>query len=298
MPPRTGARRPQGTAADPPANVPAGPTITASSREYARGLAGGLLISLPMLYTMEMWWAGFLATPVRLLAGLVATFGLLILYNFFSGLRRDAGIVEIAIDSVEEMGLGLLGAAGLLWLIGRIDASMETMEIVGKIVVEGMVMSIAVSVGTAQLGGNAAEDDQEQPGYRDHEPWRHLALAACGALLVAANVAPTEEIQVLGAELPLAKLLGIATLSFLIGAVILHYSDFTSSVSGRDAGVMAVVRGTTQSYAVALLLSAAVLWFFGRFNDESAAAVCAQTIVLGFAAMLGASAGRLLLQPG
>ena len=82
-----------------------------------------------------------------------------------------------------------------------------------------------------------------------------------------------------------------------VGAIILHYSGFTASVAGSEAGVAAVIRSTTQSYAVALLVSAAVLWFYGRFTGESAVAASAQTIVLGFAAMLGASAGRLLLEP-
>lgn len=269
-----------------------------SLREYARGLAGGLLFSLPILYTMEMWWSGFLATPVRLLAGLGATFFLLSLYNLYAGLREDAGFVEILIDSVEEMGLGLVCAASLLWLLGRIDFAMESLEIAGKIVVEGLVMSIGVSVGTAQLGGDRDSEDQgSAAAFRTLEPWGHLALAACGAVLFAANVAPTEEIVVLGAELPVAAVLGIAALSFILGGVILHYSDFASSVSVRDTGFFVAFRGTTQTYAVALVVSAALLWFFGRFSDETAAMICAQTVVLAFAAMLGASAGRLLLQP-
>jgi len=276
---------------------PAHPSTAESLREYARGIAGGLLFSLPILYTMEMWWTGFLASPLRLLAGLVATFCLLILYNLFAGLRREANLAEILIDSVEEMGLGLVAATFLLWLIDRINLSMEPLEITGKIVAEGLVMSIGVSVGTAQFGKQAESREESLPGYRQHEPWRHLALSACGAVLFAANVAPTEEIMVLGAELPLSGLLSVVALSLLIGAVIMHYSDFTSSVAGADAGVGAVVRSTTQSYAVALLVSAALLWFFGRFDGESMGAITAQTVVLGFASMLGASAGRLLLQP-
>lgn len=274
-----------------------GSNTAQSLREYARGLAGGLLFSLPILYTMEMWWSGFLATPMRLLAGLAATFCLLILYNLFAGLRCDASPAEILIDSVEEMGLGIIAAALLLWLLDRINLSMEPLEIVGKIVTEGLVMAIGVSVGTAQLGGSMNAEEGALPAYRQQEPWRHLALAACGAVLLAANVAPTEEIMMLGAELSLQGLLGLAMLSIAVGAIILHYSGFTASVAGSEAGVAAVVRSTTQSYAVALLVSAAVLWFYGRFTGESAVAASAQTIVLGFAAMLGASAGRLLLEP-
>ena len=47
----------------------------------------------------------------------------------------------------------------------------------------------------------------------------------------------------------------------------------------------------------ALLVAAGLLWFYGRFTDITILAMCTQTVVLGFAAMLGASAGRLLLQP-
>lgn len=246
---------------------------------------------------MEMWWAGFLGTPSRLLAGLGATFLLLILYNLYAGLRRDARAAEILIDSVEEMGIGLVGAALLLWLLDRVNPAMEPLEVVGKIVVEGMVMSIGVSVGTAQLGGRNNSDQGAAPAYRDHEPWRHLSLGACGAVLFASNVAPTDEIVLLAAELPIHNLLGIAVVSFVFGAIILHHSEFTSSVSGRETGHIAAIRGTSQSYAIALTVSAGLLWFFGRFTGESITSMCSQTIVLAFAGMLGASAGRLLLQP-
>ena len=276
---------------------PAHPAVSESLREYARGLAGGLLFSLPMLYTMEIWWTGFLASPLRLMAGLAATFGLLILYNLFAGLRQDASFAEVLIDSVEEMGLGLACSALLLWLLGRIEPAMNLPEIIGKIVAEGLVMAIGFSIGTAQLGGQAKPEGASQPGYREVEPWRHLALAACGAIVFGANVAPTEEIVTLGQEMSLPGLISLIVLSLLVGAMILHYSDFIASAANRDVGVASVVMSTTSIYAVALLTSAGMLWFFGRFDDEAPGMMGAQTVVLGFAAMLGAAAGRLLLEP-
>jgi len=44
--------------------------IKKSIQEYARGIAGGMMFSLPLLYTMEMWWSGFILHPLRL-AGLM-----------------------------------------------------------------------------------------------------------------------------------------------------------------------------------------------------------------------------------
>src|SRR5687768_18331824 len=82
--------------------------VSKSVKEYARGLAGGLLFSLPLLYTMEMWQTGFSVGPIRLLIGLGATLAVLMAYNFYAGIRRDTTFAEIVIDSVEELGLALL----------------------------------------------------------------------------------------------------------------------------------------------------------------------------------------------
>jgi len=50
------------------------------------------------------------------------------------------------------------------------------------------------------------------------------------------------------------------------------------------------------TYAIALFASAAILWFFGRFDGIAPIICLSETVVLGFTATLGASAGRLLLQ--
>lgn len=132
-------------------------SLTKSLQEYLRGIAGGLLFSLPLLYTMEVWWAGFTTHPLPMLIYVLATFTLLLGYNRYAGLRRSASPVEVAIDSVEEMGLGLVIAAVVLWLLGQIAADMPFSEIAGKIIVEAMTVAIGVSIGTAQLGGAEGE---------------------------------------------------------------------------------------------------------------------------------------------
>jgi uncharacterized membrane protein len=81
-------------------------TINESLREYARGGVGGLLFSLPLLYTMEVWDAGVIFDAPRLIIYSGVTFVLLLGYNRYAGLRHDASYTEVAIDSVEEIGLG------------------------------------------------------------------------------------------------------------------------------------------------------------------------------------------------
>jgi uncharacterized membrane protein len=55
------------------------------------------------------------------------------------------------------------------------------------------------------------------------------------------------------------------------------------------------LRYSVVGYALALAVSAAVLWLFGRFDDVSVATMARQTVVLGFPAALGAAAARLIL---
>jgi putative integral membrane protein (TIGR02587 family) len=275
------------------------PPVSKSIREYARGMAGGLMFSLPLLYTMEVWWAGFVAEPLRLILYVAATFVLLLGYNHYAGLHSDASWTEVVIDSVEEMGLGLVVAAIVLFLLGQLETDMHAYEIVGKVTIEAMTVAIGISVGTSQLGGG---DDTRTKGgaeasAKEEVTFRgQIVIAACGAMLFAANVAPTEEILMIASEARIPNVLGLAALSILLTGSILYYIEFTGA--GRFVladGVVSVLIGTIVTYAIALVVSAAVLWFFGRF-DHALITCVAQTVVLGLAASLGASAGRLLLQ--
>ncbi|CAN5712857.1 TIGR02587 family membrane protein [soil metagenome] len=274
-------------------------SLTESLQEYGRGVAGGLMFSLPLLYTMEVWWAGVIAHPYRLVGYVLATFVLLLGYNRYAGLRRDSSMTEVAIDSIEEMGIGLFLSAMLLFLLGRVTYEMSAIEIAGVIVVEAMTVAIGVSIGTAQLGAGGKED--EGLGGRSKKNEIHfggqLVFAFCGAVIFAANVAPTEEIAILAIETSWVRLMGLAIFSLLIAFLILHYSDFKGASDFVVADHPTVILlGTFVTYAVALSSSAMLLWLFGRFEGVTLFTALAHTVVLGVAATLGASAGRLLLQ--
>jgi putative integral membrane protein (TIGR02587 family) len=249
---------------------------------------------------MEMCWAGFLASPRRLVGAIAGTFVLLLGYNRYAGMHHDTSWAEIAIDSVEELGLGLIGAAFILWLLGRIEPGMPSSEIVGRVVVQGLAGAIGVSIGTAQLGGDDAFQDRpskkREAARQPRGIWSHLALAACGAVVVAGNVAPTDEIAILGAELAGWQLAALSAASLVMAAGVLHFSEFRGSVPHGESGWLGVLQSAVTTYAVAVVASFVLLWFFGRFSGTAPGIVVSETIVLGFAASLGASAGRLLLQ--
>lgn len=295
--------------------------ISKSLQEYARGVAGGLLFSMPLLYTMEVWWTGFLVPPWRLAVYVLGTFALLLGYNHYVGIREDSSFADVVIDSFEEMGIGFVVAAVVLWLLGQITVEMPADEVLGKIVIEAMTVAIGVSVGTAQLGGNgdtdkgmgdgAGENDEAEPSEKGKaEPGENalegqdtldiggqLVVALCGAVLFAANVAPTEEIVMIAVEVTAGRLIGLVVFSLVLAALVLYYSDFAGARQHvRFDRHHDVLVGSVITYAVALVASGLILWFFGRFDGHTPILCLAQAVVLGVPATLGASAGRLLLQ--
>jgi putative integral membrane protein (TIGR02587 family) len=289
------------------------PDVSHSLREYGRGIVGGLLFSLPLLYTMEVWWGGLAMRPGRQIVCVLATFVLLLGYNRYAGLRRDSSWAEVGIDSVEEMGLGLLLSAATLFLLGRVTAENSINEILGPVVLEAMIVAIGVSVGTAQLGGGSPEErsdmgmesgESRAAGRRgsrkesDEVSFEgQVVIAFCGAILFAANIAPTEEIVMVAVEASSWQLLGLALASLLLGGCTLYYSNFVGAERiVRTEGRLEVFRGTVVTYAVGVAASALILWFFGRFDGVAPITALSESVVLGLPATLGASAGRLLLQ--
>lgn len=277
--------------------------INESLKEYGRGITGGLLFSLPMLYTMELWWAGFLANPLQLIIYFIVGMFLLMIYNHYVGIRREHSIWEGFLESVEEMGMGILLTIFILWITGRITPIMPFNEISGKVLVEAVTVAIGISVGKSQLAGRSDEKKDKNKDDRLSQSkspniLRSSGIALCGAILIASNVAPTDEVMVIALETEIYKLLIISLLSIGIGGAVLYYLNFTGakSIVWHSRNHWNAVVGTIIMYAIALSSSAFMLWFFGRFGGLSLYGIVAETIVLAFPAALGASAGRLLIQ--
>lgn len=265
--------------------------ISETTKEYGRGIVGGLLFSLPLLYTMEVWWTGFIASPGKLLAFIVFTFLLLLGYNRHAGMRPDASLRDILHESVEDIALAFIVAFLFLLLISKVGFSMSFSEIAGKVIVESMIVAIGVSVGTAQLGQSPGEEGKKS---RDGGILQVIVLGVCGAALVSSSVAPTEEILQIAIISESVHLLLMILGSLIISAVILFYSDFkgTGPVEG---GFQKIFMHLIINYLIALIVSFMMLWFFGRINDYSLSLVIAEIVVLAIPASLGASAGRLLI---
>jgi putative integral membrane protein (TIGR02587 family) len=285
-------------------------------RSYLRAIGGGLLVGLPLLFTMEMWWHGFLIPPLKILALLAIGAAVVVGLNAISGFRQDRSLSDVLVDSVEAVGIGIVVAATVLLLLGRLDLGTALGDAVGKIALEAIPIAIGASIATAQFGGrgamrggavsmSGASSGGSNGTGGSPAPGRvggsdRLVIAAGGALVFALNIAPTEEPVILGIDAAWWLLLIVMAATYVVTLGIVFFAEFRGEHAyPQERGPLASPWAETLvAYVISLGVAFMLLWAFGRTDGNSAAAILGQTVMLGIVASFGAAVGRILLQGG
>ena len=146
----------------------------------------------------------------------------------------------------------------------------------------------------SQLGQR--DEEQEEEERRDTYAGE-LFLATVGALFLAFNVAPTEEIVLIAAMVTGWQALALVAVSLAIMHAFVYAVEFRGQAARHpEIGVWSeFLRVTVVAYALALLVCLYVLWSFGRSDGLAFGELLMQTVVLGFPAAVGAAAARLIL---
>ena len=118
-----------------------------------------------------------------------------------------------------------------------------------------------------------------------------------GALFLAFNVAPTEEMILIAFKMTPWHALFLVAFSILALHAFVYVLDFRGQENmpkgtSTAAGIMVYSIG---GYGIALLVSVYVLWTFGRIDGASLAQVAMMASVLGFPAALGAGSARIIV---
>lgn len=278
-------------------------SVQQSAQDLVRAVGGGLLIGLPLLFTMEMWWHGFLLPPVKILALLAVAFVIVIGYSALSGFRRDRTFVQLIVDSVETMGIAAVVATIALLALGRIGPEVGLRETVGKVALQMIPIAFGASLAATQMAAPGEDGDDAGSSAAARAAVGsvgRLFVAAGAALLFALNVAATEEPMLLGIEAGPWLLLAVMAGSYLVTLAIVFYADFRG---GRIAAVgEGVITGpfteTAVAYAISLVVSLLLLWSFGRTDGMGPSVIIGQVVMLAVVASFGAAAGRLLVGGG
>ena len=260
----------------------------------ARAFGGAIIFSLPMLMTMEMWALGFSLDRLRLALFVVAMIPLLIGLSHFGGFEPTFDWIDDAVDAFVALAVGFVASVTVLALFDEIGPEMSWDEIIGKIVLQAVPGSIGALLAEGQLGLRDAHAESEltDAGY-----WGHLFIMGVGALFLALNVAPTEEMILLAYKMSAWHALGLVLLSLTIMHAFVYAVGFRGQADvaeGTPRGSL-FLRYTLVGYVVALAISLCVLWVFGRSDATGAQHVLMAAIVLAFPGAIGAAAARLII---
>jgi putative integral membrane protein (TIGR02587 family) len=246
---------------------------------------------------MEMWDHAATLPQLKLLLMFGLAFVVVVGFNAVSGFRRERTWIELLIDAVQGFGLSIVIAAGMLYLLGRLEPELGLPTLAGRI----GLLSIPVAFGTA-LASTVLSEPEEGGGHEPVGPVGRLFVAAGGALYFALTVAPTAEVQLLGSEADVPLLLLVIASSLLISVAIV----FVVELPGGRGGWRVTARGdgpidhpvgeTIAAYVIALVMSFVLVFAFGLGDGLGLRALVGYVVMLGTMASFGSAAGRLLLR--
>ena len=270
------------------------------NRDYARGLArafgGAIIFSLPLLMTMEMWSLGLSIHPSRLILFLLCNLVILVFLSRFGGFEPTLSLFEDILDAFGAYTVGVMTAVLVLVLLGIFTVDMSIDGMAGMIAVQSVPGSFGAMLARKQLGEGDADTDEDRLA-RSEGYGAQLFLMLAGALFFAFNIAPTEEVILIGFKMSAWHSLALMGVSLLM----LHLLVFAVGFPGQEEkpegyGTMRVfIACTVPRFGIALLVSLYVLWTFGRLDGTSFDVLAGSMIVLGFPACIGAAIARLVV---
>jgi putative integral membrane protein (TIGR02587 family) len=260
----------------------------------ARAFGGALIFGLPLLMTMEMWSLGFTIEPWKLALFLLLFLPALVALSWHAGFEATFSWRDDVVDALVAFAVGFFCATLILYALGIVSRGDSPREVFGKVALQAVPASIGALLAQSMLGDQPAGTEMRggEGSYTGE-----LFIMGVGALFLAFNLAPTEEILLIA--LRLTPWHAIALVAGTLG--LMHAFVYGVSFQGHHGGVdrgppwSIALRFTVPGYAIALVLCAYVLWTFGTLQGLPAAQALKTVAVLGFPAGIGAAAARLVL---
>jgi putative integral membrane protein (TIGR02587 family) len=283
---------------------------SAELQDLIRAASGGLLFGVPMLYTMEVWWIGSTAGPLRLYAVLALSFIPIFFLNRTSGFRstKDVGFLDALMDTVDAVAISIVSVTVILVVLREITAATPLGQSLGKILYEGIPFSVGVGLASHFLTDQERAEptpspESNQDDVETETTDRDISASVSdsgatliGALVVAFSIAPTDEVPLLASAINARWLVVLVLVSLLVSYAIVFEAGFTSQNERHEhQGLFqAPVAETVVSYLLSLLAAYTMLWFFDRISPEEPwFTTLTHVVVLGFPAAVGGAAGRL-----
>lgn len=276
------------------------------ARDLSAAVAGGAIVGMPLLYTMEMWFRGTMLSEWHLGAILALALVVSFLSSLESGFRNEDSLVGTAMEAVTSVGIGVVLSAAILALVGEISVDSAPSEVVGKVILEAAAVSIGAAFANAQVRGKSRTGDDPEGGERPPEgdlealqlraDLRDFSAAMAGSLLFTMNIASTEEIVMIASRLAPWRQLVMLGVSVALCYLILFASGFERHDVYVKSPFQSRAFETLMTCAVSLLMALVLLCLIGeREATSDLSTLVASVVTLGLPAIVGGAAGRLVV---
>jgi len=260
----------------------------------ARAAGGAIIFSLPLFMTMEVWYLGFTADPLRIALLLLLMIPVLVALSHYCGFEPTFEWQDDVVDAFVALAVGFVAAFVVLTLFGELRPGMPLNEVAGKLSLQAIAGSVGALLAEGQLG---KKDEQAETEMENCTYGGELFLMLVGALFLALNVAPTEEMTLIAYKMSAAQVIGLAVLSLVVMHAFVYAVEFRgqADIPEGTPSWSLLFRYTAPGYAIALLMSLYLLWTFGRTDGSSLEHITMAAVVLAFPASIGAAAARLMI---
>ena len=264
-------------------------------RGLARAFGAALIFAVPMLMTEELWDLGAAMDRRRLALMVVLAIPLLVGVAHRIGFEPSFGWREDLRDAFIALGVGLVAAAAILATFGVIGDPPRFDQAIGRAAIQAVPAALGALLARSQLAraGEKGEEGEDQPqafgGYAGT-----LFMMLVGALFLSLNMAPTQEMLLISFGMTAWHTIALIALTLAVTHAFVYAGGNRDDREARQP-LADFLRFSLVGYVLALGVSAAVLWLFGRLDGLGLAAALSATVVLGFPSALGAAAARLIL---
>jgi len=277
-------------------------------QDLIRGASGGFLFGIPLLYTMEVWWIGSSVKMVRLLLAMIFTLAIVLLLNRTAGFRKavNTTLQDECMDTIEAFAIGLVCAGSMLILLREITWETSLSEALGKLIYESVPFTLGVALANQFLSGGEEENQTSTNHRSQRSPHKQnltlintfadIGSTLIGAMIIAFNIAPTDEVPMLAAAVDGLWLLGVMAASLVISYTIVFAAGFAKQPKRRQQQGLfqRPLSETVMSYLVSLVAACIMLVFFDKLAwSDPWQMWLSHSILLGLPATVGGAAGRL-----
>jgi putative integral membrane protein (TIGR02587 family) len=285
------------------------PAWLAEIDDAVRGLASGILVGVPVVFTVDSWWLGSQKGPLESLLLLSFAYVLTLAAVYWIGFHRgERHGWQCFADALEAVALGIVALFVIFGALGQIGGGQAPSVVLGRIAVAVAPISLGVAVANHLFAGDDSRifPDVGSAGSRSRDNsdrgWiltaRELGAGLAGAMFVCLAIVPGDELNAIATEVPFRNLPLVIALSLLVTYVVVFAADF-SGQSRRRAAVGPLQHPlveTASAYVAAVAAAVIALLLFGHVDAATPPIVIyAKVVLLGFPAAVGAAAGRLIV---